>query len=162
MTTTREFCVARRKAESAAFVKVLKAMPKDRLDYQPDPKARTASALSTLIAGEEQALLELIEKGSIEWTDPQPLTSTDQIVALFEKSHAAVNDRLEKLDDAAWERKVKFVLPGGGVWEDTLAEFVWGFLFDQIHHRGQLSTYLRPMGGKVPSIYGPSADDSGH
>jgi hypothetical protein len=38
---------------------------------------------------------------------------------------------------------------------------VWGFLFDEVHHRGQLSTYLRPMGGKVPSIHGPSADDPG-
>ena len=43
----------------------------------------------------------------------------------------------------------------------TVAEFVWLFLFDAIHHRCQLSTYLRPMGGKVPSIYCPSADDSG-
>ena len=46
-------------------------------------------------------------------------------------------------------------------WEESVGGFVWGFLFDLIHHRGQLTTYLRPMGGKVPSIYGPSADDSG-
>ncbi len=50
---------------------------------------------------------------------------------------------------------------GDAAWETTIDGFVWGFLFDAIHHRGQLSTYLRPMGGKVPSIYGPSADDSG-
>lgn len=50
---------------------------------------------------------------------------------------------------------------GDAVWETTMDEFVWGFLFDAVHHRGQLSTYLRPMGGKVPSIYGPSADDPG-
>ena len=41
------------------------------------------------------------------------------------------------------------------------ADFVWGMFFDAIHHRGQLTTYLRPMGGKVPSIYGPSGDDPG-
>ena len=46
----------------------------------------------------------------------------------------------------------------GTPWEDTIAEFVWGFLFDAIHHRGQLSAYLRAMGGKVPGIYGPSGD----
>ena len=50
---------------------------------------------------------------------------------------------------------------GNPVWEDTVGELVWGHLLDGIHHRGQLSTYLRPMGSKVPSIYGPSADDSG-
>ena len=42
-----------------------------------------------------------------------------------------------------------------------LGEMLWGFLFDAIHHRGQLSSYLRPMGAKVPSIYGPSGDDPG-
>jgi uncharacterized damage-inducible protein DinB len=49
----------------------------------------------------------------------------------------------------------------GGAWEDTVGGFLWSFLFDAIHHRGQLSTYLRPMGSKVPAIYGPSADDPG-
>jgi uncharacterized damage-inducible protein DinB len=39
-----------------------------------------------------------------------------------------------------------------------VSQFLWFILFDAIHHRGQLSAYLRPMGGKVPSIYGPSAD----
>ena len=43
----------------------------------------------------------------------------------------------------------------------AVPEMLWGFLFDAIHHRGQLSSYLRPMGAKVPSIYGPSADDPG-
>jgi len=56
----------------------------------------------------------------------------------------------------------KFVMDGmPEPWQDTIGQFLWGFLFDCIHHRGQLSTYLRPMGGKVPSIYGPSADDPG-
>ena len=41
------------------------------------------------------------------------------------------------------------------------SQFLWDFMFDAIHHRGQLSAYLRPMGGKVPSIYGPSADETG-
>ena len=77
-------------------------------------------------------------------------------MAAFEHSSAEVNERLERLDDAAWEKKVRF-----GTWEDTLSQMVWGVFFDEIHHRGQLSTYLRPMGGKVPSIYGPSADDPG-
>jgi len=82
-------------------------------------------------------------------------------VAAFERSSAEVNERLERLDEAAWEKKVRFLMGGGAAWEDNLSQMVWGFLFDAIHHRGQLSTYLRPMGGKVPSIYGPSADDPG-
>ena len=45
--------------------------------------------------------------------------------------------------------------------EQPLGTFLWYFFFDAIHHRGQLSTYIRPMGGKGPSIYGPSGDDPG-
>jgi uncharacterized damage-inducible protein DinB len=82
-------------------------------------------------------------------------------VAVFEKSATAVNERLARVDEAGWGKKVSFVMEGAPPWEDSLGEFVWGFLFDEIHHRGQLSTYLRPMGSKVPSIYGPSGDDSG-
>ena len=52
--------------------------------------------------------------------------------------------------------------PEGKVWQQApLGGMIWSTLFDLIHHRGQLSTYIRPMGGKVPSIYGPSADDPG-
>ena len=48
------------------------------------------------------------------------------------------------------------------IWEATLGDMLFGFLFDAIHHRGQLSIYVRLMaGGRVPSIYGPSADDPG-
>jgi len=52
------------------------------------------------------------------------------------------------------------VFGGQEVMKATGYENAWGFLLDQIHHRGQLSTYLRPMGSTVPAIYGPSADES--
>ena len=47
------------------------------------------------------------------------------------------------------------------VWETSRDDMLFGFLFGAINHRGQLSTYLRSMGGRVPSFDGPSADDSG-
>jgi len=155
-----EFCVARRKAERPAFIRVLKAIPEGRADYRPDPKARTAIELAWVLTTEESALLSLIETGTVQWKDSAPSGRLQQIVAEFESNSEKVNSRLERLDAAAWEKKVRFVMEQGS-WEDTLSQMVWGFLFDAIHHRGQLSTYLRPMGGKVPSIYGPSADDSG-
>ena len=52
-----------------------------------------------------------------------------------------------------------FVMAGQQVMNETGAENAWGFLLDIIHHRGQLTTYLRPMGSTVPQIYGPSADE---
>ena len=159
--TNLEFCITRRKAELPAFVRVLKAVPQGRLDYRPDPKARTAAQLAWVLAAEEAALVSLLDTGTVEWKEQPPPAQVDQIVAAYERSAAAVTERLERLDEAGWQKKVRFLMEGGAAWEDTLAQMTWGFLFDGLHHRGQLSTYLRPMGSKVPSIYGPSADDPG-
>jgi uncharacterized damage-inducible protein DinB len=159
--TNLEFCIDRRKSELPAFVRVLKAVPQGRLDYRPDPKARTAAELAWLLVAAEGALLSLLETGTVEWKETKPPARLDEIVAAFERNAAAVNERLGRLDEAGWQKKGRLLMDGGGAWEETMAEMAWGFLFDAVHHRGQLSTYLRPMGGKVPSIYGPSADDSG-
>ncbi len=159
--TNLEFCIARRQAERPAFIRVLKAVPAKGTDYRPDPKARTARDLAWLLAVEEASLISLLDHGEIEWKESEAPAKMDAIVAAFERDSAEVNSRLERLDRAAWDKKVRLIMGGGGTWEDSLSQMVWGFLFDAIHHRGQLSTYLRPMGGKVPSIYGPSADDPG-
>ena len=155
-----EFCIVRRKAEMPAFVRVLKAMSQDRLDYKPDPKARSARELAWVMAVEERVLLDVIDKGAIEWPADEAPARVDDIVAAYDRASAAVNEKLAKLDESGWRKngKIRF---GEAAWEDSIANITWGLLFDAIHHRGQLSTYLRPMGGKVPAIYGPSADDPG-
>ena len=91
----------------------------------------------------------------------RPSSALVTLVAAYERNATAVTERLSQLDEAGWQKKGKFLMGGETAWETTIDGFVWGFLFDGVHHRGQLSTYLRPMGGKVPSIYGPSADDPG-
>ncbi|HEY7412746.1 MAG TPA: DinB family protein [Vicinamibacteria bacterium] len=158
---TLQFCIERRKAERPAFVNVLKAVPQGRLDYRPDPRSRTAVDLAWLIAMEEGCLVTLIEKGSIEWKEPPPPATVAEIVAHYERSAALVDERLARLDGSAWEKTAAMLITGAPAWEAPLREHVWGFFFDAIHHRGQLTTYLRPMGAKVPSIYGPSGDDPG-
>jgi uncharacterized damage-inducible protein DinB len=159
--TSLELCRKQRAQELPKFVKVLKAVPQGRLDYRPDPKARTAAELAWLFVQSEGALITLLDTGTIEWQDSKPTAGMGAIIAAFEKSAGAVNERLAKLDEAGWEKKGRFLMAGAPAWEESVGGFVWGFLFDLIHHRGQLSTYIRPMGGKVPAIYGPSADDSG-
>jgi uncharacterized damage-inducible protein DinB len=60
---------------------------------------------------------------------------------------------------AKWEQQVPMTYEGKEVMKMSATDTAWGFLVDIIHHRGQLSTYLRPMGAKVPQIYGPTADE---
>jgi uncharacterized damage-inducible protein DinB len=161
--STLQFCRERRDAETPVFAKVLKAIPEVNRDYRPEPRSRTAAEIAWVLAQEEGALLSLIETGSVNWSEAKPPAQVADIVAAYERSAAAVNKKLKELDEDGWKKKARFLM-GEGVppWEDTIENFVWGFLFDAIHHRGQISTYLRPMGGKVPAIYGPSADDPGH
>ncbi len=160
--TSFELYVARHKAERPAFLRVLKAIPAERRDYRPDPKSRTAMELAWMLASEEAGMVSLLEKGEVAWTETPPPARSEDIVALFERSADEVDRRLKGFDATRWSgQKARFLMGGAPVWEDTLEQMAWGFLFDAIHHRGQLSTYLRPMGGKVPAIYGPSADDKG-
>jgi uncharacterized damage-inducible protein DinB len=159
--TNREFCLDRRKRERRAFVSVLKAVPQGRLDYRPHPRSRAAGELAWLIAAEDAALIPLIQKGSVEWMEAPAPSTVAEIVSEYERNVSAVDELIARTDDRAWEKKGKFFFGTPTPWEDTIQNFVWGFLHDAIHHRGQLTAYLRPMGSKVPSIYGPSADDSG-
>src|SRR4029453_3308061 len=156
-----EFCIARRKAELPAFVRVLKAVPQDRLDYRPDPKARTAAELAWFLSFAEASLVPLLDPGKGGGKEEPPPAKISDPVALYERSAAAINERLGRLDETAWQKSGGFLFGGNPLGEAPIGEVVWGFLLAAIPPRGQLSTYLRPMGAKVPAIYGPSADDSG-
>ena len=67
--------------------------------------------------------------------------------------------RLQAIGPSRWEGRVPFMMGGQQIMNETACDNAWGFLLDMIHHRGQITTYLRPMGSTVPQIYGPSADE---
>ena len=158
--TTREFFVERQRAELPVFLKVLRALPKDRLTYKPDERSPSAEQIVWTLANELKICTDVAATHRGEWkVDAAP--PIDDMVKIFEKSSTDLNDRVAKMDDATWEKKAQFFYQGKMVSEQPVGQFLWFILFDAIHHRGQLSAYLRPMGGKVPSIYGPSADEHG-
>lgn len=160
--TNREFFIQRWEEEGPAFVRVFQALPGDKLDYRPHLRSRSAAELVWVLVLEEQAGMEFIKTGQIDWKETPPQGSLQAMIAAFEKAHAALGPLLKSVDDKTWEeKKVKLLVGGHVAFETTLANMFWMSLFDAVHHRGQLSVYLRPMGGKVPSIYGPSADDMG-
>ena len=105
--------------------------------------------------------MKLVDDRKVEWSEPKPSGGLAAAATALQQSQAQLSERLSKLDSKAWARKAQFFMGGKVAWEAPLGEMLWSILFDAVHHRGQLSVYIRPMGGKVPSIYGPSADDSG-
>ena len=144
--------------EAGATRKVLSRIP-EQSDYRPDPKSRTAREIAWLIVREEIALADGIEKGVFEWEEPPAPATVKEIMDLYDRRHDEVTGRLRQMGSPKWEADIPFRAGGREIMKTTGYESAWGFLFDIIHHRGQLSTYLRPMGAKVPAIYGPSADE---
>jgi uncharacterized damage-inducible protein DinB len=65
---------------------------------------------------------------------------------------------MERMTDEAWAQPAEFRVGARSLMTAPRQALAWMLLLDGIHHRGQLSTLIRPMGGKVPAIYGPSAD----
>jgi uncharacterized damage-inducible protein DinB len=143
--------------EAPKFDSVMDALLPARLDYRPHPNSRSAGEMVTHLAREQEMLVRMLDTGRIDYKDSKA-EDFGEMRALWKKTTGELRERLEKLDDAGWKSPVQFFTGGKQINETTTDEMLWGFLLDMIHHRGQLSTYIRPMGGKVPAIYGPSAD----
>ncbi len=158
---TREHLVKCFADERPRFVRVCRAVPPDQLSYRPHPRSTSAGDLVWLLASELGDACELLDRGEVSFV-PRPAPKTlEESIKAYERNADELEKRLAKAGDEMWGKKARFLVEGKVAWEAPLGEMLWGFLLDAIHHRGQLSAYLRPMGAKVPSIYGPSADDPG-
>ncbi len=154
-----EFFALRVEAEVAGFGKVLRAVPSEKFDYRPHEKNASAGDLAWQIASEMVILVDLLETGVADYRPgPRPATSEEIAKTFEEGAHRAI-DRARSMHENLWKGPGKFLFDGQVAWEASVADIAWGFLLDLVHHRGQLTVYLRPMGAKVPSVYGPSGDE---
>jgi uncharacterized damage-inducible protein DinB len=158
--TNLEFFHQRRAYERGLFERVFQAVPGDKLDWRPEPKARSAGELIGHLIGHEQDLVELLESGDIHHRMHVPFDDVPHALELFRRAHQAAETGLRSMDEQTWEKVGKFLVQGNVIMEAPRRDLGWLLLFDAIHHRGQLSTYLRPMGSRVPAMYGPSADEN--
>jgi uncharacterized damage-inducible protein DinB len=139
--------------ESKTTKRVLERIPEGS-DYRPDPKSRTAQEIGWQIACEERVIVESLESGKMSWAPPPMPSTMKEIVAAYELQAAELAQRWEALPQERWDGDLDLFGQ-----QRSASELAWGFLFDIVHHRGQITTYLRPMGSTVPQIYGPSADE---
>lgn len=156
--STREFFAQRLAVELPAFNNVIRALPGDRLDYRPHEKNTAAGHLAWQLATEMSQIPELFQTGEIRWGKAKTPATIDEIADAMARAGEAAVAAAKAVDEERWNAPAKFYFDGQLAWEDTVSGMAWGYLFDMIHHRGQLTAYLRPMGGKVPACYGPTAD----
>ena len=155
-----EFFCKRHQVEYATFKRVLEALPLTQFAYRPHERSPSTLDVVWTLASEMAACSTMIDQGEVHWTDEQAPGAAEAVQA-FQANYQALDDRIVALGAKEWTRPSKLYVGETLIMEQPLGEFLWYLFFDAIHHRGQLSTYIRPMGGKVPSIYGPSGDDPG-
>lgn len=149
--------------ETATTVRVVRAYPDDRMDLKPAPVLKSAKELAWLLAM-EQGMLETALTTGFDWSQPMaaPPQAPDSMAAIADTIEAGARRVVQIVRETPPERlpaSVSFFVAPKQIGDVPLPRFLWFMLHDQIHHRGQFSIYLRIAGAKVPSIYGPTADE---
>jgi uncharacterized damage-inducible protein DinB len=149
--------------EHATTMRLLRAYPTDKLELRPHGKCKTARDLAWMFVM-EQGLAEKALTTGLDWSTPPPPqppapASMDAILTALDDGHKRVANIVQRMDDDQFHETIKFFTAPKTIGDVPKIDLLWMVLHDQIHHRGQFSIYLRMADGKVPSIYGPTADE---
>jgi len=153
--TEKDILTAAMQREFATTLRVIQAFPQSELHFKPHDRSRDARSLLEGFV-REMHIMESAVKMQIDMDRIRQYEAKDlmQISDDFESATAEFLSLLGKTEEQELNKHVQFFGR-----ELRAMDVLWGLLFDQIHHRGQMSVYIRMAGGKVPSIYGPSADE---
>ena len=150
--------------EGATTRRVLERVPADRLAWKPHPKSMSLGKLALHIAGAPGQIASWAMKDVMEFAgEPQEpeVKSTAEILAVHDESLTKAKDVLRQLGDGGLQNQWQAKAGGATLFAmPKVALFRSMVLNHWIHHRGQLSVYLRLLDVPVPSIYGPSADEN--
>lgn len=144
-------------AERETSRAVIAAIPPDKSDYTPDPVARSAIELAWHIVSAENRFLEAVAAGAFDLSPrprPETIRTPADVNAWYDERLPRNLERLKAVPADDLVKPVDF----RGILKFPAVVFLRIGLNHTIHHRGQLSMYLRPMGAPVPSIYGESFD----
>jgi uncharacterized damage-inducible protein DinB len=149
--------------EHATTMRVLRAYPPGQLDLKPSEKSKTAREIAWIFVLERglgtAVWNDEIAKRGVSGKPPDPPQDWEQLLGALEDAHQQFRALVAAASDDELHQNVHFFVAPKTMGEISRIDWLWFLLHDQIHHRGQFSVYLRMAGGKVPSIYGPTADE---
>lgn len=157
--TMAEFFISVIEMETPTTRKIIAAVPEDKSDYRPDEKARSALELARHIPGSDIWFLEAVSNGEFGDFDPgaeEKITTVAGALKVYDEQFGSALDKVKALRGEKLAKEVSMM----GMFNLPAVIYLSFLIRHTVHHRGQLSTYLRPMGSKVPSIYGGSADEA--
>ena len=147
------------KNEHRLTMKVIEAIPLDKGDYRPDEISKTALELAWHVVVMEQRFLNGVAAGGFDFSPiprPETVKNSADMANLYDQTFES---NFQKVAALSPEQASK-VLDFRGIFQLPAVAFLRASMSHTIHHRGQLSTYLRALGGKVPAIYGESYDSA--
>lgn len=147
--------------EAKTTAKVFRAFPLESLGVKPHERSRSIRDLAWQCVIDERVIEKIIDGfGDLRNVPPSPPPpeTMEEIAAAYETAHREASEKM-RLPKTEFSKTVTVTMRGGSIQLEQ-AETLWGNLLDQVHHRGQLTVYLRQAGGKVPAIYGPSGDEA--
>jgi uncharacterized damage-inducible protein DinB len=139
--------------------KIIEAVPAEQGDYRPDAVSKSALELAWHIVSTENLFMDAVAAGQFNYADrsrPDSIRNAADVAAWYGETFQANFDRLAQLSSEQLLKIVDF----RGLFQQPAVLYLQFAIKHSVHHRGQLSVYLRPMGAKVPSIYGESYDDA--
>ena len=110
--TILEFLGSRRKAEYPVFAKVLKAMPTGQFDYRPHERSPSAAEIVWTLARETKACCDLVDTGQFNWVAETPPADPEAILSAFQKHYAALDDRIDRMDQSGWQKMARLLIDG--------------------------------------------------
>jgi uncharacterized damage-inducible protein DinB len=155
----RQFMLAALEREHATTRRVIEAIPIDKGDYRPDEIVKSANDLAWHIVGAEHRFMDAVVNGAFDFSNtgrPDDLRTSSDIARWYGDRFPKDAARVAALPADALTRMVDF----RGIFQFPAVVYLQTAQIHSIHHRGQLSMYLRPMGAKVPAIYGESFDSA--
>jgi len=141
--------------------KLLHLYPPDKVSLKPSDKSRTAQELAWMMTLNQMVPTIALDRTELLGTGmPQAPGTWDAIMAAFDKAHNDTAARLAHTNETEWSSELKMPVGPKQMGAMPRGQALWFFLYDSIHHRGEFVVYARMAGAKVPSIYGPTADES--
>lgn len=158
--TEKEMFINAWEREFGTTLKILKQLPGDKAEYKPTAeKTKSAKGLAEMFIA-ELGVVDGVVKGQVDFTAQPPKFATyADVLNAYESTYKAMVPKVKAMSEADYNSMMAFPVGPKQMGQLRKADVLWTMLMDTVHHRGQFSIYLRLVGAKVPSIYGPSADE---
>ena len=161
-----DWFLAELESEAAKTRRVLEQVPDGKRDWKPHDKSMAFGYLSELVATIPSWVAMAITMDALDIAPkdgssvrPAPMNTSADLVAGLDAAVASAREALRGTTDAHLETSWRLLAGGQTVMQQPRYEVIRDTFLHSAHHRGQMTVYLRLLGARVPSVYGPSADD---